>query len=150
MPKIKPKIFATKKKTSLPTSEEATERRRLIKVWTREGRSGSDIARELGISRQRVSQLRDAVSAKRPAPPHVARRKLIPGLIARGMTAVVISKHLGATLNAVYSDFSVIKFTKAQRVQMHANMLLAMSKAKINAQKKTHVPRTEQVRKKRR
>jgi len=138
---MKPKIVAAKKMTHLPTPEEATERRRLIKVWTREGRSGSDIARELGISRQRVSQLRDAVSAKRPAPPHVARRQLIPGLIAQGMTAVAISKHLGATLNAVYSDFSVIKFTKAQRAQMQANMLLAMSKAKINAhQEKRKLP----------
>jgi hypothetical protein len=141
MLKIKPKTVATKKKTRLPTPDEATERRRLIKLWTRAGRSGSDIARELGISRQRVSQLRDAVNAKRPAQPHVARRKSIPGLIAGGMTAVAISKHLGATLFKIYSDFSAIEFTEAQRAQVRRNMIKAMSDAKIKAHKQKKHPR---------
>lgn len=115
----------------------AAQRRAKIVKLTAAGKSGSDIARLLGISRQRVAQLRDAEQVVRLDPPHVARRKAIPDLIRQGLCGSAMAPHLGCKPDVVLADIRKMiakgELSTPLRAQLVANRSLAMSQAKIQA-----------------
>ncbi|WP_162258353.1 helix-turn-helix domain-containing protein [Frateuria sp. Soil773] len=115
----------------------AAQRRAKIVKLSAAGTSGSDIARLLGISRQRVAQLRDAEQVVRFDPPHVARRKAIPDLIRQGLCGSAMAPHLGCKPEVVLADIRTMsakgELSTPLRMQLIANRSLAMSQAKILA-----------------
>lgn len=67
------------------------------------GLSGAEIARRLGLSRQRVSQLRKALRLKSVTGP-AQRQKSIPRLLREGHSGVAIAQHFGVSPRVIYRD----------------------------------------------
>lgn len=128
----------------------AAQRRAKIIKLTAAGKSGSDIARLMGISRERVSQIRQEESAARPELPHVIRRRKIPSLIRKGYCGTAMAAVFGCKAEVVLADIRRLielkELSKPLQVQLMANRSLAMSQAK----KKPHVAPVPKTKKRQR
>lgn len=114
----------------------AAQRRAKIIKLTAQGKTGSEIAELMGISRQRVSQLRDAENVERLPKPHVARREQIPALIEQRLSGIDMARFFGCSCWAIYADLRAMNLSAAQREKLKENRSLAMSNAKIQAHEK--------------
>lgn len=124
------------------------ERDDLIRKLYSEGASQSDIARQVGVSRQRLHQLMDELrirKRKRLTPEQ--RIKQIPVLIRAGLTGEQMAEKLGVRKAAMYRDIARAKpkFSKATRLKYLENWY-----AKLRAKQGQRDPRTlEQIDKRR-
>ncbi len=102
---------------------ERNVKRRKLKTLHNKGLDGSQIGRELGVSRQRVSQLRKAYGLM-VEPPHIERRKQVAKLADKGMTAPQIRKALQMrTSDQVWRDADALGIDEQLRANRQASKL---------------------------
>jgi DNA-binding XRE family transcriptional regulator len=124
------------------------ERDDLIRKLYAQGASQSDIARQVGLSRQRLFQLMDELripKRKRLTPEQ--RIKQVPVLIRAGLTGEKMAEKLGVKKAAMYRDIARAKphLSKATRLKYLENWY-----AKLRAKQGQRDPRTlEQIDKRR-
>lgn len=130
------------------TMPAGAERDDLIRKLYAEGASQSDIARKVGVSRQRLHQLMDELrirKRKRLTPEQ--RIKQVPVLIRAGLTGEKMAEKLGVRKAAMYRDIARAKpgMSKATRLKYLENWY-----AKLRAKQGQRDPRTlEQIDKRR-
>jgi DNA-binding CsgD family transcriptional regulator len=89
----------------------------LRKLYVDEGMKQSQIARELGLSRQRVYQLIDELKIKRRKRlTRPERQKKIPALIRAGLSGREIAQHLQIDRSVLYLDIEGLRPTMSQRL----------------------------------
>lgn len=104
----------TKKKALEPSLERDALFR---KLYAQEGMTQSKIAREMGLSRQRVFQLIDELKVKkRVRPTREQRIKKIPALIRAGMSGREIAQHLQINRSVLYLDIEAMRPTMSQKL----------------------------------
>lgn len=109
------------KTRSMPAGAERDD---LIRKLYSEGASQSDIARQVGVSRQRLHQLMDELRiAKRKRLTPEQRIKQVPVLIRAGLTGEQMAEKLGVKKAAMYRDIARAKpgLSKATRLKYFEN-----------------------------
>lgn len=93
-----------------PNFELLTEMQRqaLIRKLHHQGLSGADIARKVGVSRQRMHQIFQQLRLMARVPPSTVRRRKLPGLIRRGHCGASIAELLGVPTTTIYNDLRLV------------------------------------------
>jgi transposase len=95
------------KKRSMPAGAQRDD---LIRSLYKQGTSQSDIAREIGVSRQRLYQLMDELRVrKRKRITPEQRERQILAMVRAGRTGQEIAKHFGVGKTAIYRDIARLK-----------------------------------------
>lgn len=107
------------------------QREALIRKLHRQGLSGSEIARQVGLSRQRVHQLFQQLRLMARVPPSTLRRRKMPALIRRGHCGTTLAEHFQVPLSTIYYDLrAVCAEDETLQPILRENTRLARSRAK--------------------
>jgi DNA-binding CsgD family transcriptional regulator len=105
-------------------------RNQLLARLHAKGHSGAEIARRLGLSRQRVSQLRKTLRLK-PVTGPAQRQKTIPRLLREGLSGVAIARHFGVSPRVIYRDVRTLAVAHpALLSRLKANASAAIGRAR--------------------
>lgn len=103
-----------------PKFMDSAKRDDMVRDLYRQGRTQSEIAREVGLSRQRIFQLLETLRVKkRVVPPRAERVRQIPSLIRQGLNGAAIARHFGISQGAVYQDIAIVKPKMSAKLAGH-------------------------------